>query len=83
MYTSCMPSSLQIRDVPDEVHDAVRVRAAQAGKSVSQYLLDVVGDAVRRPTMIDVVKRAEELAALDAGADPADVQRVLRESRDR
>lgn len=78
-----MASTLQIRGVPADIHNAVRVRAAQAGMSVSNYLLHVVGDAVARPTMADVIKRARDLAAGGDGADPGDIEAVLRESRDR
>jgi plasmid stability protein len=33
-----MPKTIQIRNVPDEVHRALKARAAQAGMSLSAFL---------------------------------------------
>ena len=62
-----MSRTLQIRDVPDEVHAAVRTRAAQAGLSVSDYLLNLVSDLVTRPSMAEMVERAKMLSQVGAG----------------
>ena len=54
-----MAATLQIRNVPEEVHTAVRVRSQEAGLSVWDYLLNLVSELVTRPTM------AEPLFTLD------------------
>ena len=41
MYNACMVA-LQIRDVPDDVRDALAERARQAGQSLQGFLLEVV-----------------------------------------
>ncbi|GAA4355553.1 plasmid stabilization protein [Variovorax defluvii] len=41
-----MPS-LTIRNVPDEVHRAIRVRAAQHGRSIESEMRDILEAAVR------------------------------------
>jgi plasmid stability protein len=41
-----MPS-LTIRNVPDEVHRAIRVRAAQHGHSIEAEMRDILETAVR------------------------------------
>jgi plasmid stability protein len=45
-----MPKTLQVRDVPDDVHEVLRVRAAQAGLSLAEYLRREVSLLARRPT---------------------------------
>ena len=37
-----MPKMIQIRNVPDEVHKALKIRAAKAGMRLSEFLLRVV-----------------------------------------
>jgi plasmid stability protein len=41
MYFACMVA-LQIRDVPDDVRDALAARAAAGGQSLQGFLLDLV-----------------------------------------
>src|SRR5258708_3973956 len=41
---------LQIRDVPEDVHRALKSRAAAAGVSLSEYVLGVPGRTASRPT---------------------------------
>lgn len=52
-----MPS-IQVKDVPDEVHATLRKRAAAAGQSLQEYLLGrLVADA-NQPTLEEVLERA-------------------------
>jgi plasmid stability protein len=39
--------SITVRNVPDEVHRALRVRAAQHGRSAEAEIRDILEDAVR------------------------------------
>ncbi len=71
--------AIQIRDVPDDVHATLRVRAAQAGLSLSEYLLEELTGLARRPTVSDVLARA---AARQGGAPRVEIVRAVRESRD-
>lgn len=41
-----MPS-VTVRNVPDEVHRAIRVRAAQHGRSIEAEMRDILESAVR------------------------------------
>jgi plasmid stability protein len=75
--------TLQIRDVPEDVHATVRVRAAQAGLSVSAYLLNLVTELVSQPTMAEVVERARSLARAGGGTSHVDAQDAVRQSRER
>lgn len=51
-----MPS-IQIKNVPDEVHAVLRRRAAGAGQSLQEYLLAELTRATRTPTVAEVVER--------------------------
>jgi hypothetical protein len=52
-----MPS-VQIKDVPADVHAALRRRAASAGQSLQAYLLDRLTEEARAPTLDEVLGRA-------------------------
>ena len=46
---------IQIRDVPEEIHLELRVRAAEAGVSLSQYLRDQLEKLAGQRTVAEVV----------------------------
>jgi plasmid stability protein len=73
-----MPKMIQIRHVPDEVHRTLKVRAAQEGMTLSDYLLREVRDLAERPTNRELFERAmrEEPVVLDP---PPEI--VIREIR--
>jgi hypothetical protein len=52
-----MPS-IQVKDVPDEVHATLRRRAAAAGMSLQEYLLGRLVEDASTPTLDDVLDRA-------------------------
>lgn len=54
-----MASLLQIRDVPEETRRALKARAAARGQSMNAYLVDLVNREVERPTVTEVLHRAE------------------------
>ena len=74
-----MPKAIQIRDVPDDVHAAVRARAAAAGMSMSEYLRAELLRLVARPTVAVVIARAQ---ARHGGASHEAIVRAIREARD-
>jgi plasmid stability protein len=74
-----MPRAIQIRDVPDEVHATLRVRAAAAGLSLSDYLREELTGLAQRPTVADILARA---AARQGGTSRAEIVRTIRELRD-
>jgi len=52
-----MPS-VQIKDVPEETHDVLRRRAAEAHQSLQEYLRARLIDEASRPTLDEVLNRA-------------------------
>ena len=75
-----MSRTIQIRDVPDEVHRTLRARAAAAGQSLSAYLLAELTRVAERPPVTDVLARA---AARSGGARIDDIVAAVRSGRDR
>ena len=51
-----MPS-IQIKNVPDEVHAVLRRRAAAAGQSLQEYLLAELTRTSQTPTVAELVER--------------------------
>ena len=58
MYNACMPN-VQVRDVPEEVHEALVRRAERAGQSLQQYLSAQLALIVSTPTLDDVLDQIE------------------------
>jgi antitoxin FitA len=58
MYNACMPN-VQIREVPDDVHEALVRKAALAGQSLQQYLSDQLATLATTPTVDEVIERIE------------------------
>ena len=75
-----MAKTLQIRDVPDDVHAVLRSRAAAAGLSLSDYALEALREVAERPEISDVLRRAGERSG---GADHSDIVAAVRAVRDR
>lgn len=59
MYCACMPN-IQVRDVPDDVHNALTHRAALAGQSLQQYLATQLTLLAAMPTMDEMLDRIEQ-----------------------
>jgi len=79
-YHRLMSHSIQIRDVPDDVHRTLRARAAAAGMSLSDYLLADITRLAERPPVSDVILRA---ASRSGGADVELIVEAVRAGRDR
>ena len=58
MHNACMPL-IQIRDVPEAVRDELARKAAAAGQSMQAYLLGELTKLAERPSMAEIVRRAE------------------------
>jgi plasmid stability protein len=52
-----MPTSMTIRDIPNEVRDALAARAARAGQSLQEYIRAELIELARRPTMAELMVR--------------------------
>ncbi len=77
-----MSSLVQLRGVSDETHRALKARAAAQGKSLNAYLLEIVEQAVARPTIGEVMERAARRAE-QADTSAADIIDTIRSNRDK
>lgn len=75
-----MARTIQIRNVPDDIHRTLRARAAAAGLSLSDYLLAEVVRVAERPAVADLLRRAE---ARSGGASWDAIVAAVRSGRDR
>ena len=78
-YTRNMPS-IQVKDVPDEVHATLRKRAAAAGQSLQEYLLAHLVAEATQPTVEEVLARAGERSG--GRISFRDAARAVRAERD-
>jgi antitoxin FitA len=54
---SNMSKMIQIRNVPDELHRTLKVRAAKAGMTLSDYLLSEIEQIAQKPTLRELMHR--------------------------
>lgn len=52
-----MPKTIQVRDVPDDVHQRLTVRAAQERRSLSELVRAEIVEIAERPTMSEMLDR--------------------------
>ncbi|MDP8969076.1 MAG: hypothetical protein M3N52_00900 [Actinomycetota bacterium] len=52
-----MPTSITIRNVPDDVRDELAARAARAGRSLQEHLRAELIELARRPTVDELLER--------------------------
>lgn len=70
---------IQIRNVPDDVHRMLKIRAAADGTSLSEYILREVERFARAPTPAELDAR---IAARDpAGVTTADILKARDSGR--
>ena len=74
-------SMIQIRNVPEGLHRELKARAARSGKTLSDYLLDVIRSAAERPEPDVLLRRIRERAPVYPGESAADAVRAEREDR--
>lgn len=72
---------IQIRNVPDAVHRTLKVRAARAGMTLSEFLLREVVHIARRPEMSELLERIRRRGLVRLSESPAGAVRAERESR--
>lgn len=71
--------TIQIRNVPDHTHRELRTRAAAAGVSLSDYVLEELERITDRPTVAEVMRKA---ASRSGGPTTAQVVAAVRAVRD-
>lgn len=72
--------TIQIRNVPDEIHRTLRTRAAASGVSLSDYVLWELERVAQKPPIAELLARARSRAG---GASGQAIVDVVRSGRDR
>ncbi len=72
---------IQIRNVPDTLHRRLKSRAALAGMSLSEYLLQQIREVAERPTLEEMRARLERRSPVSVSVDPVRAIRAERDSR--
>lgn len=70
---------IQVRNVPDEIHRELKVRAAREGVSLSEYILELARRDVARPSMKEMLERLRSRPRMTSEVSSAD---LIREARD-
>jgi plasmid stability protein len=76
-----MSMMIQIRNVPDALHRRLKSRAALAGMSLSDYLLQQIREVAERPTIEELRARLARRSPVTLSVDTADAVRAERDSR--
>ncbi len=76
-----MSKMVQLRNVPDDLHRKLKARAAMAGLSLSDYLLNEIRQAANRPTLDELFERLKERSSPKLRESPTDAVRAERDRR--
>ncbi len=74
-----MSKMIQVRNVPDDVHRALKMRAVAEGMSLSDYIKRELADSVSQLTMEEIDARVRALGPSKVRTQT--VVEILRESR--
>jgi plasmid stability protein len=77
-----MPKTIQIRNVPDELHSTLKARAAQVGMTLSDVLLSEIEQVAAKPTMKEWLERVAKLEPVDLDEPPEVTIRRMRDADD-
>ena len=74
-------TAITIRNVPDDTVNALKVRAAQAGKSLQAYALDLLAREAAKLTLEEMATRLERETRTEL--DTTDILDAIEDGRDR
>ena len=82
-YRAVMAKMIQLRNVPDELHRKLKSRAAKAGMSLSDYLLEQIKADAESPTVEELLERLASRTPVKSRLSSAEIIRQEREKRDK
>ncbi|MFD5434837.1 antitoxin [Kitasatospora sp. NPDC127067] len=74
-------TAITIREVPDPILDTLKLKAAQAGKSLQAYLLDLVTREAATPSLAEMMTRLDRETRTEVST--ADILSAIDEGRER
>jgi plasmid stability protein len=69
---------IQLRNVPDQLHRTLKIRATQSGMTLSDYLIVEVSHLAALPTMEEIRARLASQEQIDLGEGAAEILRDMR-----
>ena len=72
---------IQVRNVPETLHRTLKARAANAGMSLSDYLLGELREIADRPTLAEFRERLHTRKPVARAFDTAEIMRKERAGR--
>lgn len=87
MCTTCdninsMTKMIQIRNVPDDLHQKLKERAAKAGMTLSDYLLSEAERVAEKPTMSEWLETVRSREPVELDEPPEVTIRRMRDAND-
>ena len=76
-----MPKTIHLRNVPDDLHRKLRIRAANEGVTLSDLLIAEARRLVERPSMAEFLDRLAKRSRVTLKESPAEAVRAEREGR--
>jgi plasmid stability protein len=76
-----MSRMIQLRNVPETLHRTLKMRAAMAGMSLSDYLVAEIRQVAERPTVTELRERLHRRTRVTSPLKAADAVREEREAR--
>jgi antitoxin FitA len=76
-----MSVMIQIRNVPEELHRVLKVRAAKEGKSLSDYVLGELRKTAEVPTLEEMRERIRSRSRVNPDISSEEAVRIERDSR--
>lgn len=73
-----MPKNLQVRDIPDPLHRELKRRAESSGRTLTDYVQEILERAVARPPAEEVFDRIRAREPVDLGKPAAELIRDER-----
>jgi plasmid stability protein len=74
-----MAKTIQIRNVPDDLHRTLKARAAKLGMSLSDYLLSEIEQITEKPTLSEMMERLAQDEPVKLDEPPS---AIIRRHRD-
>ena len=77
---SSMAKMIQIRNVPDELHRTLKVRAAKAGMTLSDYLLSEIEQIAEKPSLHEWLEKVSRDEPVEVEEPPEAIIRRMRDA---
>ncbi|HEX8110921.1 MAG TPA: toxin-antitoxin system HicB family antitoxin [Kofleriaceae bacterium] len=76
-----MSKMIQVRNVPDQLHRKLKIRAVEQGVSLSDYILAELRRLAERVSPQELAERARSIVREDFTPSPAELLRAERDQR--